>query len=143
MRARASRKRLDALVVDKQPEKQVREVYAPREAIEAARKGDAMPEGIAITLIRYSAKLDAQGAPLKDASGRLVKGEILGINVMRKGKGWGAEYPDDLRNGEWEYRAFKADQSPNDQAKLTVCFQCHKAEVSQDFEYDSLKTAAE
>ena len=104
-----------------------------------------MPDGTAITLIRYSVKLDAQGVPLKDANGRLIKGEALGINVMQKGKGWGAEYPDDLRNGEWEYRAFKADQSPNDQAKLMGCFQCHKAQASQDFiyEYDRLKAAAE
>ena len=133
------------LVVDKQPEKQVREVYAPPEAVAAARKGDAMPDGTAITLVRYSAKLDAQGVPVKDETGRLIKGEVLGINVMQKGKGWGAEYPEDLRNGEWEYRAFKADQSPNDQAKLAGCFQCHKAQAQEDFiyAYDSLKAAAE
>ena len=133
------------LVVDKEPQKQVREIYAPPEAIEAARKGEAMPDGTALTLVRYSAKLDAQGTPAKDENGRLIKNEILGINVMQKGKGWGAEYPDALRNGEWEYRAFKADNTPNEQAKLTVCFECHKAQASQDFiyAYEKLSTAAE
>jgi hypothetical protein len=131
------------LIVDKVPEKQVREVYAPPEAVEAARKGEAMPDGTALTLVRYSAKLDPQGNPAKDEKGRLIKDAILGINVMQKGKGWGAEYPDTLRNGEWEYRAFKADNTPNDQAKLTVCFECHKSQASQDFiyAYEELKTA--
>jgi hypothetical protein len=131
------------LVVDKEPEKQVREVYASPEAVEAARKGEAMPDGTAITLVRYSAKLDAQGTPAKDENGRLIKDAVLGINVMQKGKGWGAEYPDTLRNGEWEYRAFKADNTPNEQAKLTACFECHKSQASQDFiyAYDVLKTA--
>jgi hypothetical protein len=131
------------LVVDKVPEKQVREVYASPEAVEAARKGEAMPDGTAITLVRYSAKLDAQGTPAKDENGRLIKDAILGINVMQKGRGWGAEYPDRLRNGEWEYRAFKADNTPNEQAKLTACFECHKSQASQDFiyAYDKLKTA--
>jgi hypothetical protein len=133
------------LVVDKEPQKQVREIYAPPEAIQAARKGEAMPDGTALTLVRYSAKLDAQGTPAKDESGRLIRDEILGINVMQKGKGWGAEYPDALRNGEWEYRAFKADNTPNEQAKLTACFECHKAQASQDFiyAYEQLKTAAD
>jgi hypothetical protein len=132
------------LVVDKEPEKQVREVYAPPEAVAAARQGEQMPDGTALTLVRYSAKLDPQGVPLKDETGRMIKGEVLGINVMQKGKGWGAEYPDALRNGEWEYRAFKADYSPNDQANLTGCFQCHKAQASQDFiyGYESLKAAS-
>lgn len=132
------------LVVDKEPQKQVREIFAPPEAIEAARKGEAMPDGTALTLVRYAAKLDQQGSPIKDENGRLIKGEVLGINVMQKGKGWGAEYPDTLRNGEWEYRAFNANTAPNDQAKLTACFECHKAQEGQDFvyEYERLKAAA-
>jgi hypothetical protein len=133
------------LTVDKEPQKQVREMFAPPEAIAAARKGEAMPDGTALTLVRYAAKLDARGIPVRDENGRLVKGEILGINVMQKGKGWGAEYPDTLRNGEWEYRAFSANNAPNEQAKLTACFECHKAQESQEFvyEYEKLKAAAE
>jgi len=132
------------LVNDNERQKQVREIYAFPETAEAARKGEALPYGTVITLVRYSAKLDAQGALVKDENGRLIKNGILGINVMQKGKGWGAEYPDTLRNGEWEYRAFKADGTPNEQAKLDACFGCHKAQASQEFvyEYDKLKTAA-
>lgn len=129
------------LVVDNETQKQVREIYAPQQAVESARKGEAMPDGMVITLVRYSAKLDAQGMPVKDEGGRMIKNGILGINVMQKGRGWGAAYPDTLRNGEWEYRAFKADNTPNEQANLSACFSCHKAQASQDYiyEYDKLK----
>ena len=35
---------------------------------------------------------------------------------MEKRTGWGTEYADDIRNGEWEYQAFKADKTVNDKA---------------------------
>ena len=132
------------LVVDKAEAKQVHELYATPEAIEAARKDQPMPNGTVFTVVQYSAQLDAQGNLIKGADGRLVKGEVLGFNAMEKGAGWGSEYPDALRNGEWEYRAFTADKKPNENAKLTACFECHKPLASQDFvhAYDKLKAAA-
>ncbi len=63
---------------------------------------------------------------------------------MEKRTGWGTEYPDTIRNGEWEYQAFKTDKTPNPAANLTNCFTCHKPLDKQDFvfSYDKLKTAA-
>jgi hypothetical protein len=123
--------------------KQVHEIYAPPAAIEAARKGEPMPDGTVFTVVRHAAKLDADGKPIIGPDGRYVKGEIIGFNAMEKRAGWGAEYPDALRNGEWEYRAFNADKTPNEKAKLTACFECHKPLASQDFvhAYDKLKLA--
>lgn len=131
------------LVVDKADAKQVHELYAPPEAIEAARKGQPMPNGTVFTVVQYSAQLDAQGNPVKGADGRFVKSEIRGFNAVEKRTGWGSEYPDTLRNGEWEYRAFTADEKPNENAKLTACFECHKPVADQDFvhAYDKLKEA--
>ena len=110
----------------------------------AAKKGEPLPSGTVITLIQYAAKLDAQGNPEKDANGRFIKGNLIGYTVMEKRTGWGTEYPDDIRNGEWEYQAFKADKSPNTAANLTACFNCHKPLDKQDFVflYDKLKAAA-
>jgi hypothetical protein len=132
------------LVVDKAEAKQVHELFATPEAIAAARKGQPMPNGTVFMVVRHAAQLDAQGNPVKGADGRLVKGEVLGFNAMEKRTGWGSEYPDALRNGEWEYRAFTADMKPNDNVKLTACFECHKPLASQDFvhAYDKLKEAA-
>ena len=132
------------LVVDKAETKQVHELFATPEAITAARKNQPMPTGTVFMVVRHAAQLDAQGNPLNGADGRLVKGEVLGFNAMEKRSGWGSEYPDTLRNGEWEYRAFTADKKPNENVKLTACFECHKPLASQDFvhAYDKLKEAA-
>jgi hypothetical protein len=132
------------LVVDKAEAKQVHELYATPEAIEAARKDQPMPNGTVFTVVQYLAQLDAQGNSVKGSDGRLVKGEIRGFNVMEKRTGWGSEYPDTLRNGEWEYRASTADRKPNENVKITACFECHKPLASLDFvhAYDKLKDAA-
>jgi hypothetical protein len=128
--------------VDRADNKQFRELFTSAAAVEAAKKGQPMPSGTVITLVQYAAKLDAQGNPEKDANGRFIKTNILAYTVMEKRTGWGTEYPDDVRNGEWEYQAFKADKTPNTAAKLSACFGCHKPlDAKQDFvfSYDKMK----
>ena len=94
---------------DRPDNKQVRELFITREAIEAVRRGAALPSGTVVTSIRYAAQLDAEGNPAKDAGGRFIKTDkILGYTVKEKRAGWGAEYPEATRNGEWEYRVFRA-----------------------------------
>jgi plastocyanin len=119
--------------LDRYDIKQYRELYATAAAVDAARKGEPIPSGTVLTIVQYKAQVDAQGNPLKDANGRFIKGDLVGYGVMEKRTGWGAEYPDDLRNGEWEYQAFLADRKVNDKANLTACFQCHKPHAGQDF----------
>jgi hypothetical protein len=130
--------------VDRADNKQYRELYVNLPAaIEAAKKGEALPSGTVLTLVQYAAKLDTAGNPEKDANGRFIKTNILAYTVMEKRTGWGAEYPDNIRNGEWEYQAFKADKTPNTAANLTNCFNCHKPlgeKVDFVFSYDKLKT---
>jgi Cytochrome P460 len=131
--------------VDRPDNKQYRELFvSPPAALEAAKKGEPLPSGTVLTLVQYAAKLDPQGAPEKDANGRFIKTNIVAYTVMEKRTGWGSEYPDNVRNGEWEYQAFKADKTPNTGANLTACFNCHKPLDKQDFvfSYDKLKAAA-
>jgi hypothetical protein len=133
------------MTFDAAANKTFRELYTSAAAAEAAKKGEPLPSGTVITMVQYAAKLDAQGNPEKDAGGRFIKTDtIAGYGVMEKRAGWGAEYPDTVRNGEWEYQAFKADKTPNTGADLTACFNCHKPQDKQDFvfSYDKLKTAA-
>jgi plastocyanin len=120
-------------VADRYDVKQYRELYASPEAVEAARAGKPLPYGTVLTLVQYRAQVDAQGNPLKDASGRFLKGDLIGYTVMEKRQGWGTQYPDDLRNGEWEYAVFTADRKPNEKANFKACFQCHKPHAQQDF----------
>jgi hypothetical protein len=128
--------------VDRPDNKQYRELYTSAAAIEAAKKGQPLPDGTVITLVQYAAKLGADGNPEKDANGRFIKTNIIAYTVMEKRKGWGAEYPDNIRNGEWEYQAFKGDRTVNTGAKLTACFECHKPLAARQdfvFSYDKLK----
>ena len=92
-----------------------------------------LPSGSVLTIVQYKAQVDAAGIPVKDANGRFLKGDLVGFGVMEKRTGWGTEYPDDLRNGEWEYSAFTADMKFNDKANFKACFQCHKPHDRQDY----------
>jgi hypothetical protein len=132
--------------VDRPDNKQYRELYITQFAFDQVKAGKPLPSGTVLTMVNYKAKLGADGQPEKDANGRFIKtDEIAGIAVMEKRMGWGAEYPPDMRNGEWEYRAFKADGTVNDKADLKPCFTCHLQKVpTQDFVFslDKLKAAA-
>ena len=119
--------------LDRHDNKQYRELWATPAAVEAARKGEAAPSGTVLTLVQYKAQLDAAGEPVKDAKGRFQKGDLVAYTVMEKRDGWGAEYRDDVRNGEWEYQAFGPDKKVNEKANLAACFTCHKPHAGQDF----------
>jgi len=86
--------------VDRYDIKQYRELYGTPEAVKAARDGKPIPSGSVLTLVQYKAQVDAQGNPIKDASGRFVKRDLVAYTVMEKRTGWGTEYPEDLRNGD-------------------------------------------
>ena len=119
--------------VDRPDIKQYRELFANAEAIAALKAGNELPSGTVLTLVQYKAKVDDKGAPVKDAKGRFQKGDLVAYTVMEKRAGWGAEYPSDLRNGEWEYQVFGATRAVNDKANLKTCFQCHKPHAGQDY----------
>jgi amicyanin len=120
--------------LDRPDVKQYRELYASSQAaVDAMKAGRPLPNGTVLVLIPYKAQVDAQGTPVKDAKGRYVKGERVGVNVMEKRAGWGTEYPADLRNGEWEYAAFSTDGKLNEKANYKGCFQCHKPHEAQDY----------
>jgi hypothetical protein len=130
-------------IVDRPDIKQYRELYAQAAAIEAAKAGKPLPDGTVLTLVQYTALRDAAGNPQVNAQGRFIKGIRVGYAVMEKRAGWGADYPDTKRNGEWEYQAFTADGKVNDKANLNGCFTCHKPLDKQDFvfSYDRMKAA--
>src|SRR5215471_10621219 len=50
---------------DRAENKQIRELFITREAVEAVRRGAPLPSGTVITPVRYAAQLDAQGNPAK------------------------------------------------------------------------------
>ena len=129
--------------VDRADTKLHRELYATPAAVEAARAGKPkdptewfmtpLPSGSVLTMVSFKAKLDDKGAPVKGADGRFVKGELAAYGVMEKRTGWGAEYPAELRNGEWEYQIFTAAKAPNTKANIKGCFECDKPKQGDDY----------
>jgi plastocyanin len=127
--------------VDRADTKQYRELYTSPEAVKAVREGRPIPHGTVITMVVYGAKLDDKGVPVKDANGRFIKDKLAFTAVMQKGQGWGAEYPGELRNGEWEYSAFTPDKQFNQKANIKACFECHKPHEKQDYVISLAKLA--
>ena len=120
-------------VVSNPNNKLYREFYTPKEAVDAVKAGKPVPSGTWIVMKSFKAKLDPAGAPLKGADGHFIKDELAAYAVMEKRDGWGKEYPDNLRNGEWEYQAFTAAKAVNDKANIKACFECHKPKAGDDF----------
>lgn len=119
--------------VDRPDTKQYREFYTTPDVIDAVRAGRPVPDGAVIVLAAYAAQVDAAGVPLKDASGRFLKGSLVAVNVQQKKKGHGDDIPASIRNGDWQYQSFAPDGKVNDKANLTACYQCHLPFARDEF----------
>ena len=105
--------------------KQVRYYYANKAAVQAAKAGKPLPDGSYLFAEVYSVKLDDQKNPVKGADGQFVAEKLVAYTAMATGSGWGNEFPDMLRNGDWNYAVFSTEkqQRPVNQAE---CLGCHK-----------------
>jgi hypothetical protein len=83
------------------------------------------PYGSIILFESWSVQEDVAGEPLLDSEGRFVPNALTTIFVMRKERGFGADYKE-LRNGEWEYVAYRPDGTYATQPSATgSCALCH------------------
>jgi hypothetical protein len=92
------------------------------------------PNGSVILMEFADAQRDGEGELLRDAKGTPLKGEILHIDVMRRGAGFGESYGEN-RAGEWEFASYASDgrtlQAPD---KTAHCAGCHRnAGADKDF----------
>jgi hypothetical protein len=122
----------------------VREIYANKKALKALKAGRSLPSGTVLVMEVYTAKTDAMKNPVKDAKGRFVKSGLRGIFVMEKRDGWGAKYPTELRNGNWEYARFDKAGKRHKKLSMKSCMACHKSQAEEDFvfTFPALKKAA-
>lgn len=121
--------------IDRYDTKVVRRMYATAQTLELKEFGQ-LPYGTQLVMVDEKAKLDEKGDFVRDQNDRFVStGEITRISVMEKGKGWGAQYPDYLRNGEWEMAVYDVKGKPMTSVKLEACFQCHSSREETDYNY--------
>jgi hypothetical protein len=126
-------------VLDQPDIKEIREAYVNAEALKKIRPGQPFPSGTVLSLPTFKARVNDKGELVKDPNGRLVRGPLDRIVVMEKRTGWGVEYPEDLRNGEWEYARFLPDGTRDPKADIKGCFECHKPESKRDFVFTDSK----
>ena len=124
--------------------KQVVKIFANEVALASAKAGDSLDSGSVIVMEIYKAELDANEQPVTGDDGFFVPAELAAITVMETRTGWGADYPDEWRNDEWEFAAFGADDHALVERDYQPCFACHKplAEADYLFSFDALKQAA-
>jgi hemoglobin len=81
-------------------------------------------------------RTDAVGQALRGPDGRyLVTDEVVAILVQEKRSGWGAAYPANQRNGEWEYASFMPDGTPRANVNYGPCFTCHLNRTARDYNF--------
>ncbi len=113
-------------VFDNYQNRQIRAVYGNPIAasVDPARPFN-FPYGSIILFESYTVREDAGGEPLLDGNGRFIPNALTTIFVMRKERGFGADYQE-LRNGEWEYVAYRPDGTYSTQPSGTgSCALCH------------------
>jgi hypothetical protein len=86
-----------------------------REAIDAAQNGRPIPHGTHVVLVDYR------------------EGEVHRYFVMQKGEGWGADYDDRRRTGDWQYQWFWPDRSINTDENTTRCQSCHRSREEREY----------
>lgn len=108
-------------------------IYANKIAVDSAKRGGPLDSGAVFLMEVWRAKMN--GTELaRDDKGRLVRDTVGNINMMEKRAGWGAAYPREWRNGEWEFATFTGEGTPRT-ANLQGCFECHQPVGDAGFDY--------
>ncbi len=119
-------------VSDRVATKQVR-VVCGNDIAASTKPGQPYGYGSVLIFESWRPKEDAARNVIKDANGRLIRDTMTTIFAMRKERGFGETYGG-LRNGEWEYVAYRPDKSiATAPAATAACASCHLASKDNDF----------
>jgi hypothetical protein len=92
-------------------------IMTTREAIEAVKSGDPIPNGTHVALVDYR------------------DGKVFRYFIMEKGEGWGQDYDENRRTADWQFQWFKPDGSINMEENTARCQRCHTSRADRDFLY--------
>jgi len=130
--------------INRADNKQVRNLYANDIAMKSARSGAPLADGSLVIIEIFKAKLDADGKPVMGADGYFEKGARAAFTAMQRQPGWGARIPELLRNGDWNYAVYSADQKAKAGVNQAKCLACHRPLADSDymFSFDALVAKA-
>jgi hypothetical protein len=123
--------------VNKEKDLKVVTIYGNTPAASVTRASQLpYPYGSIIVMETAAVLKDAQGKPQLDAKGNYRKDTVTGLHVMRREKGFGADYGPN-RTAEWEYVEYRADGSQLTPPQMSAtCAACHvKAGSERDYVY--------
>ena len=111
-------------------------------AVQAAKQGKYLPDGSVLFAEVYTAKLDADKKPVAGSDGFYVPDKLIFYTAMARNPGWGKDFPEMLRNEDWNYAVFTTDKQQRPGVNQAECLACHKSldKVSYTF---TLKQIAE
>lgn len=117
------------------PDGVIRDLLVDAAALDAFRGGRGLPVDTHIVLRAFTAERDADGALRYDAAGRLVRGEPHPmLHIAEKRSNWtAADFPTDVRAGQWNYGSFSAETGATFDEDLAACLNCHQARPATDF----------
>jgi hypothetical protein len=107
-----------------QNDDQVIRLFANEIALDAAARNEELPNGSILVGEIYKAKKDKDGKVVTSALGRRIRDKLAAIAVMQKGEGWGVDFAEDMRNGDWDFAIFGPD-GKRLAKDLNACRQCH------------------
>ena len=85
------------------------------------------------------AALDAlkAGEPVPDGTQFILQdwrdGVVYRLFVMQKGAGWGADYDEAVRTGDWQFQWYWPDGSINTDENTERCRACHQSREGREF----------
>lgn len=89
-------------------------ISTTREALEAIQKGLPIPNGTHFVLADYRDE------------------KIYRYFVMEKGAGWGDDFDERRRTGDWQFQWFWPDQKINLKENTARCMSCHSSQKDQN-----------
>lgn len=113
-----------------------RNVFISPAAVEAAQRGDPIPDGTITVIEGFDAARDVFGGVRIDERGRLVPGELRAdeLHVGERRSTWRIE---DLHAashlGGWNFRAFDFNNGQPVDRDLNDCFSCHDGASEREF----------
>lgn len=113
-------------------EDQVISLFANDIARAGAAADGKLPYGSVLVGEIYAAKTNAAGEVIESEIGRRVPAELKAIVMMERREGWDAQYPDELKVGDWEFEVFSP-AGENLGKDTTACRECHHPLTDTEF----------
>ncbi|KUO56193.1 MAG: hypothetical protein APF80_00035 [Alphaproteobacteria bacterium BRH_c36] len=113
---------------------QIIRLFANGKAAAGPGADGKLAEGSVLVGEIYKAKLDDKGQPIESTLGRRIRDKLAAIAVMEKRAGWGSKFPEEFRNGDWDFAVFSPDGKRLDK-DLNTCRACHASLKDTDHLY--------